>query len=64
MKFKGPKNQADFIGVLYMVVNVLLTWPLFLKKLSTERVNNAGILIWPPDYYISKEFKKPTGFAY
>ena len=56
MKVKGPENQADFIEVLYMVVSqdhlrMKITHE-FIGPRNTQifSLNNAQILIWPPDY--------------
>ncbi len=46
MKVKGPKNQADFIEVLYVVVTHGFIGP---RNAQILCLNNEQILIWPPD---------------
>ncbi len=69
MKVKGPKNQVDFIEVLYVVVYAWgatdfdSEWKLhsFIGPRNAQifSLNNfAEILIWPPDYQGSQCFYK------
>ena len=54
MKIKGPKNQADFIEVLRMKITHGFIGP---RNAQIFSLNNAQILIWPPDYmYIEQCF--------
>ncbi len=53
MKVKGPKNQADFIEVLYVVVKIAHRF-LGPRNAQIFSLNNAQILIWPPDYNIRR----------
>ncbi len=52
MKVKGPKNQADFIDVLYVVgppkddITHGFIGP---RNAQISSLNNAQIFIWPPD---------------
>ncbi len=53
MKVNGPKYQADFIEVqdhLMMEITHCFIGPYNAQIFS---LNNAEILIWPPDYKVS-----------